>query len=586
MKEKCIIFGASKTGEAAYRLLEKKYEIAGFVDNSQEKWGIKFYGKEVLNPAILVKVEDTKIIIASVYYSAIHKQLIDMGIDNSNIEVFFYNGSAIDNNSNNYNLYKLSGNVLFSSCVFNEDRIKRIRQNFSENYCLDYKIEKVILNNTTRKKVLFCAYIFPPIGGAGVQRSLKFVKYLRKSGYEPIVLTVGENDGKLSGDISMLKEIPDDITVIRIDNKIFLPEFLSLKEQQEIYNLYCGVLQSKNWMDEYMKIINNTDARLVPDNRIIWVNECLKQIGQKINMDEIDIVFTTGNPFSTFFLGYYLKKMYGIKWIQDYRDPWMSNQMYLDNYYKEDNLTFALQSELEEKFINETDAVIVVEESFKNDYIEKYRIQPGKLFEITNGYDEDDFIDIEINNENKKFTFCYNGVVYIDRNPLVLLRIINGLVDEKKIESDSIQWNFNGSIEERWKIMLKKEDRYGIIKYNGYLSHHDSIQSAMNSDMLVLFGGVVGYTGKVFEYIRMGKPILGLVPSYNNSLNKLLNNTNTGKNFIYDDTENIKDFILEYYNSWKDNKYIFSANYTKIKKYDRAYTAHILADVFTKVLEG
>ncbi len=92
---------------------------------------------------------------------------------------------------------------------------------------MDYKIEKVILNNTTRKKVLFCAYIFPPIGGAGVQRSLKFVKYLRKSGYEPIVLTVGENDGKLSGDISMLKEIPDDITVIRIDNKIFFFAYIN-----------------------------------------------------------------------------------------------------------------------------------------------------------------------------------------------------------------------------------------------------------------------------------------------------------------------------------------------------------------------
>lgn len=585
MKEKCIIFGASKSGKAAYRLLKEKYEVIGFADNASEKWETFFCDKKVFNPAGLIYMEKIEIIIASVYYAIIHKQLIDIGIDNENIKVFFYRGSAADNNSNSYNLYKLSGAGLFSSCIFNSDKIEKIQENFQENYCLDTNIKKIILNKTIRKKVLFCAYIFPPIGGSGVQRSLKFVKYLRSNGYEPVVLTVGKNDGKIVNDFSMLQDIPSDITIIRIDNKTFLPEFLSLEEQQEIYNLYCGMVQSEDWMKRYIKIINSIDARLIPDNKLIWVNECLKMIAQKINMDEIDIVFTTGNPFSTFFLGYYLKKRYGIKWVQDYRDPWMNNQFYLDNYYKDDKLTFGLQMQLEKKLTQLADAIIVVGKSLKKDYTEKYGISSEKLFEITNGYDEDDFNNIEINSRNDKFTICYNGTVYIDRNPVELLEIINGLIDIGQIEMETIQWNFNGNIEEYWKNKIINSDRYGIVKYNGYLSHIESIKNSMGSDMLVLFGTETGYTGKIFEYIRMNKPILSLSPSSNDELSYILDNTMTGKNFIYNDKEKIKDFILDYYNKWKNKEKDFVVNYNEIKKYSREHTTALLADIFTKVLE-
>lgn len=270
MRLKCIIFGASKTGSVAYRLLKKHYEVIGFADNNPQKWGQLFCEKEVFNPNALAAVEDIEIIIASVYYASIYKQLKEQG--NSRIRVFFYKGSAGDGNSDEYELYQLS-DMLFHGCKFDRECAEKTEKDFSYNYPLHEKTENNLWKKTDRRKVLFCAYIFPPIG-RGVQRSLKFVKYLREYGYEPVVLTVGENDGKLSIDETQLCELPEDIYVIRIDNKVFLHEMLSLEDQRSIFNLYCGVTKSEKWINEYCDLISNTDARLIPDNRIIWVNEC------------------------------------------------------------------------------------------------------------------------------------------------------------------------------------------------------------------------------------------------------------------------------------------------------------------------
>ena len=274
MKLKCIIFGASKTGNIAYRLLKKQYEVVGFADNNSQKWGQLFCEKEIFNPDTLGSFENVEIIIASVYYASIYKQLREQGINN--IQVFFYMGSANDGISNQYRLFQLS-DMLFQNCKFDRKNIEKIEEDFSNNYPLIKREKNVLLKQTDKKKILFCAYIFPPIGGSGVQRSLKFVKYLREFGYEPIVLTVGENDGKLPLDEGQLQEIPKDISVVRIDVKAFLPEMLSLEDQQAIFNLYCGVVKSEKWIKEYCDFILNVDNRLIPDSQMIWVNECLKQ---------------------------------------------------------------------------------------------------------------------------------------------------------------------------------------------------------------------------------------------------------------------------------------------------------------------
>lgn len=584
--KKCIIFGAGGRGNTAYRLLKDEYDdIIGFADNDAKKWGGCFCGKPIYSPDKLRLFNDTEIIIATLYYRMICEQLCREGINN--ILVFFPVGTGAK-----YMLLKWLDipPLLFSGCKLDRKKISEIEADFSRNYPLVHRSEKAALDSKGKRKVLFCAYIFPPLGGSGVQRSLGFVKYLRKFGYEPIVLTVGKNDGIIPEDSAMLVEVEDDVNVIRIDCDIVSPELMTKEEQQEVFNLYMGVMQSDNWMKEYQHFLEKNYSKCIPDNRIVWVNRCLKEIEQKIDLKDIDIVYTTVSPFSAFFLGYYIKKKYGIKWVMDYRDPWLSDDFYVENYYYYKSAEVELQRPLENKLVNWSDHIIGVAD-FKRGLAEKYGVASEKFVEITNGYDEDDFKNIKIKeNKNAEFTLCYNGYLYGERNPVYLLKTINFLIKEGKINNSKIRWIWNGGLDERWKHLLDEEDKYGLIQYNGYLSHRDSITSAMNADLLIQFGDEeagteLTYGGKLFEYLRMKKPILTF-STKGGILDKVFQKTHSGKNFDYRDESGITEYLLEMYDAWEKGTEAIYPNETEIRKYDRENLTSKLASVFNDVLNS
>lgn len=588
--QKVIIFGASQKGNIAFDMLSKDYDVIGFADNNKSKWGKKFCGKDIIAPEALLDEDNTLIIIASQYYVEIHRQLINMGICDS--KVFFYMGDIRNSKfENEYRLFDMPKGELFDECIVDWDKVNAIEKNYAENYQKISGINKVPIKKTARKKVLFCAYIFPPMAGSGIQRSLKFVKYLRKYGYEPIVVTVGENNQQLGKDETMLCELEEDITIIRVDNDVFVPELYSLKQQQEIFNLYCGIVKSQEWIDEYRDKIKdcNNICKVIPDDKIYWVNEVLKRLEYLIDMNEISIVYTTGDPFSTYILGYYLKQRYAIKWVQDYRDPWVSDDYFLNHYspfYKE---TLHLQQALEKKLTLFSDAIIVTCEADKDNYVEKYGVDINKIIKITNGYDEADFCSIPFNTIiNQKFTLCYSGVLYHERNPMGLLKIMNNLIREGLIDSSCIQWIFNGNVADIWKKEIKKEDIFGIVKFNGYLNHAESIKLTMSSDLLIIFGekengAKIVVPGKIYEYMRMNRPILGL-SAKGGVLDELLIESKSGENFEYEEDNNIGAYILEQYRKWKKGNIDYHTNMNVIQKYSREYTTKMLAGLFDKLL--
>lgn len=586
---KVIIFGASKKGKIAFELLSKDYDIIGFADNNADKWGKTFCGKEIIAPRALQDMNGVTIVIASLYYAEIHRQLMQMGIYGS--KVFDYIGNVRSvSQEGTYRIYDLPKEELFDTCVVDWDKIHAIEKNYSENYTVACNIEPISVKKTERKKVLFCAYFFPPAGGAGVQRSLKFVKYLRKYGYEPIVVTISESNSMWGEDETLLGEFGD-ITVIRINDSVCIPEMYSLEQQQEIFNLYCGIVKSQAWVDKFRDKVKESSNhhRVIPDSNLYWVNEVLKRLEYMVDMSEIAVVYTTGSPFSTYFLGYYIKRRYGIKWVQDYRDPWVSDDCFIEHYGLALKPTLELQRILEKKLTAFSDAIIVTCEANKENYVEKYDVNRNKIFRITNGYDEADFAAIPFNDTvNEKFTLCYSGVLYLERNPLGLLKIINSLIAKGDIDASKIQWIFNGNVADEWKQAIKKEDRYGIVKLNGYLSHADSIRLTMSSDLLIIFGqsdndAKVVVPGKTYEYMRMGRPILGL-SAKGSVLDELLIESNSGENFEYEDDENIANFILKQYNCWKSGEEVPRADMKVIQKYSREYTTKMLSELFDKVL--
>ena len=227
------------------------------------------------------------------------------------------------------------------------------------------------------------------------------------------------------------------------------------------------------------------------------------------------------------------------------------------------------------------------------DFVDKYGVSREKITEITNGYDESDFRDIQIPEEkNDKFTLCFNGALYGNRTPLNLLKIINNLIEEDIVGQNEITWIFNGTIEKKWRSELEQNDKFNIVQYNGYLNHLQSIQEAIKADMLILYGlegrgvqnGVsAGYPGKVFEYIRMKRRIL-CFSSKGSILEELLTRTKTGQNFDYDDFKGISQYILDHYTLWKDGERQICGDETVIQKYSREYTTNQLVRVFDRIL--
>lgn len=595
IEKKCVIFGASVSGEEAYNVLKGCCDIICFSDNDSKKWGERLCDMDIISPNDIKS--DWEVIIASHHYAAIGIQLAEAGI--RNIKVFV---------PNIHKLYDYDSNrVLFDKCIYDSEKVEIMKTDFMVNYtCIEnadknsgnksIKIEDVkqhdknYSNREKKKKVLFCAYLFPPLGSSGVQRSVKFAKYLGEFGYEPIVLTVGNNRFGLKTDYEMLKEIKG-IQVIRIDDSFILPELLSEREQQEIINLYEGIVQSEEWLNEYKRIVENPKERwkLIPDEKICWVNECLKVIEKKIDLSSIDIVYTTGAPFSVYILGYYIKMKYNIKWVQDYRDPWANNQHYIENFYRHMSSTIDLQRHLERGLTQMADAIIVMADGMRKQFEDMYELSNVKIHTITNGYDSEDFKDISVKEEScEKFTLCHNGAVYIDRNPIGLINTINNMIENKEVDKEKIQLKFNGEIEEKWHRAIDAADIYHIVKYNGYMEHLKSIKSAMSSNMLILFGTVgegalILYTGKIFEYLNMRRPIIAF-SSKDGVIDKLLEHTKTGKNFEYDDYVGIKNYIKEVYESWKIGVETIVPDMAEVEKYSRRSLTKKLADVFDGLL--
>lgn len=441
------------------------------------------------------------------------------------------------------------------------------------------------------KKVLFIAYTFPPLGGPGVQRSLKFVKYLKEFGWEPVVLTVGKTLFPIN-DETLLEEIPKDLEIIRIDD-IFLKDYtdeLNLKVVDKLQPLFnnIGDLES-----EYLNIIETKFKELrslffEPDFYVLWVKEVIKYIEENIDLSDIDAVYTSVDPFSTGLIGNYLKEEHNIPWIVDFRDEWINSPFIKFN---KESIHYKICKELEEKYISSASKVISVTPSIINNFTNKYKKYASKFVTIANGYDEDDFIHVNTDKKqkNKKFTLIYNGNMnYVERNPYTLLRALWELYEENKVDIEDVRIVFVGSwYKQEILDAIDKMDISKYIEWKGYLPHKESLKFASTSDLLLLFIGDNEkfkdyHTGKIFEYMRLKQPILALAPK-GSEIEKLIKETETGYCVECCDVEEIKKVLYTKYENWRKNIKAYKPNLQEIKKYERKVLTSKLGEVFNSL---
>ena len=252
------------------------------------------------------------------------------------------------------------------------------------------------------KRVLIIAYMFPPLGGGGVQRTLKFVKYLPDYGWKPLVIA-GIND-YYTKDPSLKKEIPEEAEVERI--RAF--EFLNFYHKLERLGLH-------KLASAFDKITS------IPDGKFIWGKRVLSRVQEsKERFEAIDAIYATGPPFTNFRVGKALKENLGDPLILDYRDEWTSSPLYKSNLFS--RLKKPIEKRMENNCVRAADILICLNNGMKNQLLSRQEsLTPGKIYTIPNGFDKTDFKGLGHSNGSllleDDFNIVYTGSFYGKRNP-------------------------------------------------------------------------------------------------------------------------------------------------------------------------
>jgi hypothetical protein len=375
------------------------------------------------------------------------------------------------------------------------------------------------------KKVLIITYYWPPAGGPGVQRWLKFAKYLPEFGWEPIILTVDENDASYPQEDSSLLGGVRGIETHKTKSFEILNLYSSLKKDKQIP--YGGFSNEGNpsFLKKVSRFIRGNF--FIPDPRKGWNKYAYEKAVELINNNNIDVVVTTSPPHSTQLIGLKLKKN-GLakKWIADLRDPW-TDIFYYDKFYPT-KWARRIDRKLEEEVIKNCDELITVSESIKNIYAERYDVA-DKTHVLTNGFDDDDFDDltrVEYSNE-----IVYTGTVSDDYP----LEQVIGMAKNTSV----FNFKFIGKVPDNFRVKIKEENLENRFKFVSTIPHHEVVKEMASAGILLLLipqiennEGIV--TGKVFEYLKSERPIYAIGPK-NSDVESILNFTNSGGFVEYSD---------------------------------------------------
>jgi glycosyltransferase involved in cell wall biosynthesis len=407
-------------------------------------------------------------------------------------------------------------------------------------------------------KVLIITYYWPPSGGAGVQRWLKFSKYLPEFGWEPFVLTVDpEYAAYPVKDYSHTDEVPENIKVYKTP----LTDYFSIykKDKSKIPSAGFAISVNNTLKGKILRFIRGNF--FLPDPRKGWNKYAFRKACEIIENEGVNYVITTSPPHSTQLIGLNLKKRYpGINWVADLRDPW--TDIY---YYKQFYPTMIskwIDSGYERQVLLYADKIITVGESLKNLFLSKVQGIDSKTVVITNGYDENDFSSPGVS-KPERLTITYVGTLS-DIYP------VGGFISALrnfKPEGKDFLLRFVGSVAEKVKEELISAIPETSLEFISYVDHNKAVRYMSNSSALLLIipshqSSKSIITGKLFEYLASAKPILCLGPADGDAA-AIIRKCKSGITVDYYDSEKMTDFLGNL------NKYTGSPDMNSVKEYSR-----------------
>lgn len=427
-----------------------------------------------------------------------------------------------------------------------------------------------------KKKVLIITYYWPPSGGPGVQRWLKFVKYLQDFNISPIIITVDPNNASYQIiDNTLENEIPKTVEVYKT-------------KTLEPFNLYKKITHKNEipysgFANESKPTITQKISRFIrgnffiPDARKGWNKFAFKKAVELILEHNIKTVITTSPPHSSQLVGLKIKNKLNVKWIADLRDPW--TDIY---YYKEllhTKIAKNIDSKLEKKVLEKADYLITVSDDIKRIFSDKIKLKNNnKIKVIPNGFDHSDFNKI-VENE-KKFTITYTGTISDIYDISSFIKVVSSIKF-----NDDIIIRFVGSITQNIKNDLQNSNFSNNIEFIDFQPHNKSIEFLLKSNMLLLAipkiknnKGIL--TGKLFEYLASKKPIINIGPIDGDAA-KIIDECKAGNTFDYNDTENLLSFIENNYRKFL-NKENINIDNNNSEKFSRKNLTKLLSDIINE----
>ena len=444
-----------------------------------------------------------------------------------------------------------------------------------------------MIEKNKSKSVLFISYLFPPAAGGGVQRSSKFVKYLPQFGWNPIVLTVKEPYDFYRDD-EMMTDVLGKCVIIRtfsIEPMKWVRKFLKKRSLTRTQTDNSKSINQKSLKPGFL--VKLKTYILVPDNEILWLPFAV-WIGWKIiKKEKPSIIYSTASPFTDHLIALLLAKLSGLPWVADFRDLWVDRPNFPKNRWR-----LFIDRKLEKMVIQRADHVLTATSLMAEHFAQPY---PGSKFtSITNGYDEDDFSNTaKLLPSGKEFILTYTGIFNKEQNPQKFFKAIHEVIHKHDDIKKHLKLRVVGQLDNPGDFEnIIYFNELGLDKYSElipYLPHKQVIIEMCRATVLLLLVGEYPFnegilTGKIFEYLRSGRPILAVVPP-NGLAADAIKETNSGLVVSNENVEEISNGILKLYDMFNANKLESSFRRVGIEKYSRKNLTKKLIEVFEQTLQ-
>ncbi len=430
------------------------------------------------------------------------------------------------------------------------------------------------------RKVLIITYYWPPGGGAGVQRWLKFVKYLNEFGWQPIVYTP-ENGEMPVLDDSLSADIPNDTLVIKTpiwEPYDFYKKLVGAKKHEKI-NTGFLTERKRPGLKEKLAVWLRGNF-FIPDARCFWIKPSVSFLNKWLSENNVDAIVSTGPPHSMHLIAQKVSVRNRIPWLADFRDPWTNI-----DYYKDLMLTGwadRRHHDLEKSVVSVADRVVVVGPTMQHEFSEKYH---RNIDVITNGFDTDDVLHADTI-RNDRFVIAHVGTLVRTRNPVNLWKVLSDLISEHADLRNDLSIRLTGKVDLAVRNSLASSGLEKYVTYVDYLPHDKVAGEQKSASVLLLIlndtpnsKGIL--TGKLFEYLASGRPVLCIGPEDGDAA-AIIHETRSGVTCDFDEKEKVRQALLNFYREYRSGT--SSANRTGIEQYSRKALTAKLASILDEMI--